>query len=170
MGTGDPKYAGGSGPKESAFATELTNLNEPCWGRVKVWAFGHTDWSCDMVKKELRFVSNQRGQRATKDGILRLNSLCRFNVILECVVSQVSIDGPILSPVLILLAQDSRGWLNANQTVTGFHGLAPDYLTCCRYLALTSCSSFEFSSSSQPRSSGSVYWRRYRIGYLRDEA
>ena len=46
MGTGDPKYAGG--PTESAFATP-----------VKVWAFGHTHWSCDMVKKEV--LSNQRG-------------------------------------------------------------------------------------------------------------
>ena len=58
MGTADPKYAGG--PTESAFATELTN--EPCWGPpVKVWAFGHTHWSCDMVKKGVRVVNNQRG-------------------------------------------------------------------------------------------------------------
>ena len=57
-GTCDPKYAGG--PTESAFITELTN--EPCWGPpVKVWAFGHTHWSCDMVKKGVRVVSNQRG-------------------------------------------------------------------------------------------------------------
>ena len=58
MGTSDPKYAGG--PTASAFATELTN--EPCWGPpVKVWAFGHTHWSCDMVKKGVRVVSNQKG-------------------------------------------------------------------------------------------------------------
>ena len=58
MGTGDPKYAGG--PTESAFATELSN--EQCWGSpVKVWAFGHTHWSCDVVKNGVRVLSNQRG-------------------------------------------------------------------------------------------------------------
>jgi len=57
-GTADPKFAGG--PTESAFATEL--VGQSCWREpVKVWAFGHTHWSCDFVKDGIRVVSNQRG-------------------------------------------------------------------------------------------------------------
>lgn len=56
--TADPKYA--DGPTQSAFATELTA--DKCWGLpVKVWAFGHTHWSCDFVREGVRVASNQKG-------------------------------------------------------------------------------------------------------------
>ncbi len=59
LGTGDPKFDGQ--PTNSAFATELTG--EPCWnsGTVKLWAFGHTHWSCDFERNGIRVYSNQRG-------------------------------------------------------------------------------------------------------------
>jgi hypothetical protein len=61
----DPKYVGG--PTQSAFATELTA--DQCWGPpVKVWAFGHTHWSCDFTRKGVRVVSNQKGYSHGDDG------------------------------------------------------------------------------------------------------
>ncbi|GBE87486.1 Ser/Thr protein phosphatase protein [Sparassis latifolia] len=58
-GTGDPKYIGQ--PTNSAFATELSG--EDVWTRecVKLWAFGHTHWSCDFERADIRVYSNQRG-------------------------------------------------------------------------------------------------------------
>ncbi|KAG8887802.1 hypothetical protein FRB98_008984 [Tulasnella sp. 332] len=57
-GTADPKYAGG--PTTSAFATELTKNG--IWAKpVKVWAFGHTHWSCQFERLGVKVISNQRG-------------------------------------------------------------------------------------------------------------
>jgi hypothetical protein len=60
--TSDPRYAGS--PSNSAFATDL--IEKTCWGSpVKIWAFGHTHWSCDFVRNGVRVVSNQRGYSLT---------------------------------------------------------------------------------------------------------
>jgi hypothetical protein len=58
-GTAEPKYEGGA--TNSAFSTELTG--ETCWtsGKVKLWAFGHTHWSCDFERNGVRVYSNPRG-------------------------------------------------------------------------------------------------------------
>ncbi|KAG7288779.1 hypothetical protein NEMBOFW57_005137 [Staphylotrichum longicolle] len=61
----DPRHAGS--PITSAFATDLSG--ERCFrsGRVRVWAFGHTHYSCDFFLQRkggagpLRIVANQRG-------------------------------------------------------------------------------------------------------------
>lgn len=64
-GTSDPTYIGS--PGSSAFATDL--VKEACWGSpVKVWAFGHTHWSCDFVHNGVRVVGNQRGYSAAAPG------------------------------------------------------------------------------------------------------
>ncbi|KZT11876.1 Ser/Thr protein phosphatase protein [Laetiporus sulphureus 93-53] len=58
-GTSDPKFEGQ--PMSSAFSTELTG--EVCWNAsaMKLWAFGHTHWSCDFERNGIRVYSNQRG-------------------------------------------------------------------------------------------------------------
>ena len=65
-GTGDSKFEGG--PTSSAFSTELTG--EICWtgGNVKLWAFGHTHWSCDFERNGVRVYSNQRGYNEGSEG------------------------------------------------------------------------------------------------------
>jgi hypothetical protein len=74
QGTADPKYDGGH--SQSAFATEL--VADKCWGSpVKVWAFGHTHWSCEFVRQGVRVVSNQKGyfhgdDRFDQDFVLEL--------------------------------------------------------------------------------------------------
>ena len=67
-GASDPKWAGG--PTGSAFATELLagERLEDWRGRVKVWMFGHTHWSCDFVREGVRVVSNQRGYKDGDEG------------------------------------------------------------------------------------------------------
>ena len=64
-GACDPKFAGQL--TNSAFATELTG--EPCWtaGRVRLWACGHTHWSCDFERKGVRVYSNQRGYKGGRE-------------------------------------------------------------------------------------------------------
>ena len=52
-------------PAHSAFCTELSGA--PCWGtasggNVVLWAFGHTQWCCDFVRRGVRVYSNARGQ------------------------------------------------------------------------------------------------------------
>lgn len=66
QGSSDPKYEGH--PTNSAFATELTR--ESCWtsGKVKLWAFGHTHWSCDFERGGVRVYSNQRGYQEGAGG------------------------------------------------------------------------------------------------------
>ncbi len=47
---------------QTAFATDLSA--EPCWTKacVKVWAFGHTHFNCDLEEDDgKRIVANQRG-------------------------------------------------------------------------------------------------------------
>ncbi|KAH7101866.1 Ser/Thr protein phosphatase protein [Auriculariales sp. MPI-PUGE-AT-0066] len=62
-GVSNPRYR--DGPTKSGWATELTA--EPCWNAdiVRLWAFGHTHFSCDLVRNGIRVYSNQRGY---KDG------------------------------------------------------------------------------------------------------
>jgi predicted phosphodiesterase len=61
----DPRHA--ESRITSGYATDLAN--EPCFtnGKVKVWAFGHTHYNCDVeiergnAAGKLRLVTNQRG-------------------------------------------------------------------------------------------------------------
>ena len=61
----EPRHAGS--PITSAFSTELSD--ETCFksGNVKVWAFGHTHYNCDLIIErdggagQLRLLANQRG-------------------------------------------------------------------------------------------------------------
>ena len=61
----DPRHA--ESAITSAFSTELSG--EACFrsGKVKVWAFGHTHYTCDFAMERedgagpLRLVTNQRG-------------------------------------------------------------------------------------------------------------
>jgi len=66
-GTSPPQFSAASGGllTKSAFATELSE--EPSWNSevVRLWAFGHTHFSCDFVHKGIRVYANQRGY---KDG------------------------------------------------------------------------------------------------------
>ncbi|KIY43830.1 Ser/Thr protein phosphatase superfamily protein [Fistulina hepatica ATCC 64428] len=78
-GTGDPKYLGGL--TNSAFATELATKESGVWGSpVIMWAFGHTHWSCDFMREDVRVYSNQRGYKDGGAGydptkVLDLNAL-----------------------------------------------------------------------------------------------
>lgn len=60
-----PSIEGTSRPEQSknpwtcAFATDL--LSEGVWDGVKVWVFGHTHYSTDVVCNGVRMLANQRG-------------------------------------------------------------------------------------------------------------
>ncbi|GAO17229.1 uncharacterized protein UV8b_05491 [Ustilaginoidea virens] len=60
-----PCVQGSSRPQDSgnpwtcAFATDL--LGQRDWSRVRLWVFGHTHHSTDMVRNGVRLVANQRG-------------------------------------------------------------------------------------------------------------
>ncbi|KAG6039841.1 hypothetical protein E4U41_002019 [Claviceps citrina] len=56
-GTSRPEYT--KNPWSPAFATDL--LGQRGWAGVKVWAYGHTHYSTDFVRKNIRVVANQRG-------------------------------------------------------------------------------------------------------------
>ncbi|KAI0090970.1 Ser/Thr protein phosphatase protein [Irpex rosettiformis] len=72
-GTSDPKNQGKS--TSTAFATEL--MAEPVCtaGTVKVWAFGHTHWCCDFVRRGIRVFSNQKGRGDGVEGFDRCKVL-----------------------------------------------------------------------------------------------
>ncbi|KUJ16022.1 ser/Thr protein phosphatase-like protein superfamily [Mollisia scopiformis] len=48
-----------SNPWSSAFATDL--LEDPSWGEVKAWVFGHTHFTTQFVRNGIKILSNQRG-------------------------------------------------------------------------------------------------------------
>lgn len=52
-GTSDPVYE-----VDSSASTDLSYLFSPC---IKLWAFGHTHYSCDFVYRSTRVYSNPRG-------------------------------------------------------------------------------------------------------------
>ncbi|KAG5926930.1 hypothetical protein E4U42_002806 [Claviceps africana] len=60
-----PCVEGTSRPEQSnnawvpAFATDL--LCQPGWHGIKVWVFGHTHYTADLVRNGVRLVANQRG-------------------------------------------------------------------------------------------------------------
>ncbi|CCF36697.1 Ser/Thr protein phosphatase [Colletotrichum higginsianum] len=56
-GTSRPEHS--RNPWTSAFATDL--LDHGDWTGVKTWVFGHTHYSVDFVKNDIRLVANQRG-------------------------------------------------------------------------------------------------------------
>lgn len=58
-GTSDTKLD--AEPQKFGFATDLSK--EVCWNteEVKLWAFEHTHWCCDVVHDGIRVYSNQRG-------------------------------------------------------------------------------------------------------------
>lgn len=62
-GTSAPHLLSSPDALTPAFSTPLEST--PCCRRptVTTWCFGHTHWSCDFVRKEVRFVSNQMGYR-----------------------------------------------------------------------------------------------------------
>lgn len=55
-GTSAPEHT--NAPGNYAFAS---NLNYLMGSHVKLWAFGHTHWCCDIMKKGSRVISNARG-------------------------------------------------------------------------------------------------------------
>lgn len=64
QGTSPPQFEGpGASVTKSAFSTELTG--QPCWNPqvVKLWAFGHTHYSCDFERAGIRLYANQRGYK-----------------------------------------------------------------------------------------------------------
>jgi len=63
-GTSPPEHQ--NSPISSGFATDMTVRS--CWGYpVSLWAFGHTHFSCDFVRDNVRIVSNQRGYEGKED-------------------------------------------------------------------------------------------------------
>ncbi|EFY95057.1 calcineurin-like phosphoesterase [Metarhizium robertsii] len=60
-----PCVEGTSAPRDSnnpwtpAFATDL--LDQEGWAGIHTWAFGHTHYSTELVRKGVRLVANQRG-------------------------------------------------------------------------------------------------------------
>jgi hypothetical protein len=56
---GTSKPSDSSNPWTSAFATDL--LDQPGWDHVRLWVFGHTHYSTDMLRNGIRLVANQRG-------------------------------------------------------------------------------------------------------------
>lgn len=56
-GTSHPEHT--SSDCNSAFATDL--LDNGCWGRVKIWVFGHTHYSTAFIRDGIRIIANQRG-------------------------------------------------------------------------------------------------------------
>ncbi|KAJ4146965.1 hypothetical protein LMH87_001518 [Akanthomyces muscarius] len=56
-GTSQPEHA--HNLWSSAFATEMLASGD--WSPVKTWVFGHTHYSTDFVRNDIRIVANQRG-------------------------------------------------------------------------------------------------------------
>ena len=64
----DPRHSQDNSEVQSAFVTDLSD--QECWTsrQVKLWAFGHTHFNCDLVDKVTgkRIVANQKGYRRTE--------------------------------------------------------------------------------------------------------
>jgi hypothetical protein len=61
-----------SNPWTPAFATNL--LDQPGWDGIKIWAFGHTHYSTDLVRNGVRLVANQRGYVLPGDATQKLEN------------------------------------------------------------------------------------------------
>ncbi|CAD6565105.1 MAG: hypothetical protein ASARMPREDX12_005692 [Alectoria sarmentosa] len=64
----DPNHVKDDAQIRSAFTTDLSS--QPCWTtpQVKLWAFGHTHFNCDLddLQTKKRVVANQKGYRKSE--------------------------------------------------------------------------------------------------------
>lgn len=64
----DPNHVKDGAQIRSAFTTDLSS--QPCWTtpQVKLWAFGHTHFNCDLFdpQTQKRVVANQKGYRKSE--------------------------------------------------------------------------------------------------------
>ncbi|KAI9844809.1 MAG: hypothetical protein M1837_005227 [Sclerophora amabilis] len=64
----DPKHIKDTAQVRSAFATDMSD--KVCWtsAQVRLWAFGHTHFNCDLQDPQTgkRLVTNQKGYRRTE--------------------------------------------------------------------------------------------------------
>ena len=61
VGTSSPEYE--TRATNHGFATDLSAVFTP---NLRLWAFGHTHWACDLVYQNTRIVTNARGYTSSE--------------------------------------------------------------------------------------------------------
>lgn len=78
-GTSNPKYNSQTGPLKSYFSWDDNTMDDIVLDKVMCWFSGHTHWSYDIIKNDVRFISNQLGYMC-EYGDTCLNGDCTYNL------------------------------------------------------------------------------------------